>query len=30
MGTKTCLTSFAGEGDDMKLWGARESQFNSY
>jgi hypothetical protein len=24
------LTSFAGEGDDMKLWGAWESQFNSY
>jgi hypothetical protein len=27
MGTKIWLTSFAGEGDGMKLWGAWESQF---
>jgi hypothetical protein len=30
MGTKICLTSFVGEGDDMKPWGAWESPFNSY
>jgi hypothetical protein len=24
------LTNFAGEGDDMKLWGAWESPFNTY
>jgi hypothetical protein len=27
MGTKTCLTRFAGEGDGMKPWGAWKSQF---
>jgi hypothetical protein len=30
MGTKMCLTSFVGEGDDMKLWGAWGSYFNSH
>jgi hypothetical protein len=30
MGTKICLTSFVGKGDDIKLWGARENQFNFY
>jgi hypothetical protein len=30
MGTKICLTSFVGEGDDMKPWGAWESPSNSY
>jgi hypothetical protein len=27
MGTKICLTSFAGKGDGMKLWGAWKNQF---
>jgi hypothetical protein len=24
MGTKTCLTSFAGKGDGMKPWGLKK------